>query len=173
MNRFQSISIFLFSLVLFLASCSGGGYKRSTPAELGDATWLTLKNNDSKGYRALFVVEDDLDVMMDLMEKENPGSSDRFEEEFAEEMPKYNEMINVNFEQMRSKVTDLGLDWAKLEFKGTHVEEQREEEGFEVAKIKIVFSDGKEDYEFLAKDIANLDGKWVHGEPIRFQVVPW
>ena len=173
MNRFQSISICLFSLVLFLASCSGGGYKRSTPAELGDATWLALKNKDAEGYRSLFVVEDDLDAMIDIMEEHKPGSSERFEEEFVAEMPKYHEMINVNFEQMRSKVSEKGLAWEKLQFKGTHVEEQRKEEGFEVAKIKIVFSDGQEDYEFLAKDIANLDGKWVHGEPIRFQVVPW
>ncbi len=118
--------------------------------------------------------EDDIDFVANALEETKPGMGERYRKEVEKMLPKMNELINVNFEKLRSGEGKWEIDWEGAVYRGTDVSMQRKEEssGLEVAMIKIFFDANGEKYEIYCDDeSAKINGDWTWGEYLRINEI--
>lgn len=163
MRKYTLVLIGMLLSVFFMA-CGGSGdkYPRSTPEELGESVLNCIVNKDKDGLRGLVPTKADMKKTV-----ENSGMP---QEEIDEFMGQFDrnwerlelEMENDIFGEFDALVAELersvGLE--SIQLKEVQVE-KKEDDGFEVADIKVKFTSGGGDGALNLNECANLSSGWV------------
>ncbi len=165
MNRPYSVLFLCFVLPLFLQSC-GSSYKQGTPAELGEAIYLTLKNNDAEGFAQLYPGPSDIDEILEKQQWE-PEKREEMKERMEKNMQDADAKVKSAFLFLRKQMENDGVDIGQSLWKGVDVETRPAKAELELVHLRLFFEvDGKM-YSFKVNDAGHLDRGWfINVDPI-------
>lgn len=153
-------------LGLFLLGGCKSSYKQSTPTELGESLFLTLKNKDHTGYQNLYPTKNDIPEMVEKEGIEAEKAADytaRLEKIMGERQGK----IASSFQFLQKQIETAGVNLAESIWEGADVTTRPAKAELQLATVELFFRYGEKQYSIRINDAARLNRGWfINVDPI-------
>jgi hypothetical protein len=153
-------------LVLFLFGCNQGPHqitiKRSTPEELCETVFETLKYNDSKTFVALFYDQKDVENGIEARWKDNQKA---YRKQALTKMSKDIKKGRFDWSSTRNEIKKRGINWEDFELKkSTFDMDKIPNVSIEYADLYLFFDHNSVEYKIRLGNCFNTGNGWKISE---------
>ena len=163
--------LILVASMLFVVAGCGSGLLNSTPEQLGESIYLSVKNDNFDGYRSLYPTAADVDEIVEKQVGEgSPEEKAEARERAEEQLSRTDARAQESFGELRSDMQEAGFDIEASAWEGVEVKKREAEKNIEVVDIKLFFKEGDRTGTILVRGAGKLSRGWLLDRSPRFEL---